>query len=370
MDGRICRQRLVERRAPRYLATVGAGKRLPGGLICGLVLASLCLVPQADGARVAVAEPRGENKVLRIRDRTAADNRIGVQVVDRGAAVVVRDADPLDIGDGCVQVGTNRRRARCAIDREGSRGFVTVLVITRIGRGDDHFALSGRTTFRRRSLVALTDAGRGSDRVRGGEGSDLVIPGPGRDRVNLGYGRDQLLASARRDGADTINGDGRDTVLYVKRTAPVTVDLRSGIAGAPGENDRISGIRFAMGGRAGDRIFGDGKANELAGGGGNDLIRGGRGDDDLGGEAGVDELGGGPGQDFLFSDDGRSEFVDCGAGPDFAFADDVDVLNACEKVSTKRAALAGAGRFSVRATMLTGFQVPDAPHHRVPSLPR
>jgi Ca2+-binding RTX toxin-like protein len=188
--------------------------------------------------------------------------------------------------------------------------------------------------------------------------------------VDLGYGQDQVLASARRDGSDTIEGDGRDAVVYLRRTSPVTVDLRSGIAGAPGEDDRIFGIRFATGGRAGDRMLGDGKANELAGGGGNDLIRGGRGDDDLGGEAGVDELGGGPGQDFLFSDDGRSELVDCGAGPDFAFADDLDLLNACEEVSTRRAPLSAADRFPIRMAPLIGSRAPDALHRHLTALLR
>lgn len=307
------------------------------GVVCGIAGAvMLCAAQTSHAARVAFPDDTGEFEILHVRDRTDADNRIGVQLADRGAALVVRDSVPLDVGEGCEPVGESRFRARCKLGRgeDPFGGPSVVVVVTRAGRGDDHFTLRGRSRYRKRFMFAFTDLGRGADRLRGGEGPESVIPGPGRDRIELGFGADQVLASSERDGTDTIEGEGRDAILYFRRQTPVTVDLPGGVAGAPGEADRISDIRFAIGGKAADRLLGGGARNALAGGAGEDLLLGRGGEDELDGGRDVDEYSAGGGRDFVFAADRTSESVDCGAGPDFAFVDGDDVLASCEDAET------------------------------------
>lgn len=309
----------------------------------------------ADAARVSMSPRGGEFELLRIRDRSDTANRFGIQFADRGRAVIVRDSTPLELGGVCQPVGESRLRARCDLADQGEsdRGFSAVVVVTRAGRGDDHFTLSGRARYRQRFLFAFTDMGRGADRVRGGEGAESVIPGPGPDRVDLGFGPDQVVASPERDGRDTIEGEGVDALLYFRRESPVTVDLRGGVAGAPGEGDRISDIRVAIGGRADDELLGGGARNLLLGGPGADLLLGRGGDDDIEGAAGADDYDAGAGRDFVFSADGLGEPVDCGSGPDFAFVDDDDVLSSCEEAEAiSPPILPRASRFERRAAKL------------------
>jgi hypothetical protein len=317
----------------------------------GLLLAH-GLAASSMAATVALPDPDDVFSILRIRDRTDADNHVSVRFVERGSAVIVRDAQPLDAKDGCAATGPSSTRVRCPIRRGRSR-FAAVIILARLGRGEDRVASPGRAKYRNRILYLFSDLGRGDDRFRGSAGGESVIPGPGEDRVDLGFGEDQVVASPERDGTDTIEGEDRDAILYFSRRTPVTVDLPAGVAGAPGEADRISDIRVAIGGRAGDRLLGGGARNSLSGGPGEDLLVGRGGADDLDGGRDVDDYRAGPGRDFVFAADRMSEAVDCGAGADFAFVDGSDLLTSCEDAETAGPLpFANPSRFATRAVQL------------------
>ena len=133
------------------------------------------------------------------------------------------------------------------------------------------------------------DGGPGDDELLGGGGVDTLGGGGGRDHLQGGEGDDTLTDGDRDGGAGDLapgpdvmgGGRGHDTVSYSRRTAAVAVDLRRfGGNGAPGEDDKISGIEDARGGDGDDVLAGNGHANWLAGNGGyNRLV--GRGGADL-----------------------------------------------------------------------------------------
>jgi hypothetical protein len=269
--------------------------------------------------------------LIRIKDRSSTQNDVTVQLVDRGRAVVVRDAAGLRVGGGCRAINRGIR-ARCELTRPESKwlGFRPVGVLTRVGRGDDRLRIRGRVRYRRALLFAFTDLGRGADRLIGGEGPESIIPGPGDDRLDLGQGTDQVVADGDLDGDDRIEGESFDALLYGRRRTSMTIDFRAGTAGTQGETDRFTDIRAVAGGRAPDVIQGGGARNVVLGGGDRDLLITRGGADELIGVAGVDLFRAGSGNDVVYAGDGRAEDVSCGSGRDFAEIDPEDLRTSCE----------------------------------------
>jgi Ca2+-binding RTX toxin-like protein len=103
-----------------------------------------------------------------------------------------------------------------------------------------------------------------------------------------------------------------------------------------------------------DVLNGWDRADVFNGGGGNDTILGFEGRDTLNGgpgndtiEAGVagDTVSGGPGNDVISAIDNRRDQINCGPGRDLVYADPVDMLVGCERVSRRKptALLVGLG---------------------------
>jgi Ca2+-binding RTX toxin-like protein len=168
----------------------------------------------------------------------------------------------------------------------------------------------------------ILDGGEGNDRLLGGNGNDILLGGGGADRLYGGNGDDYGLGDhfldrdsgeptffafydafgdvdfevelpislSDRPGADTVNGDGGNDVLY----------------GGP-MNDRLNG----------------GSGNDLLrGGDGNDVLDGGHGDDFLLGEVGSDILYGRNGSDVLIG--GQDiDTLNGGNGEDLLFGGDI-----------------------------------------------
>jgi Ca2+-binding RTX toxin-like protein len=100
-------------------------------------------------------------------------------------------------------------------------------------------------------------------------------------------------------------------------------DLRIGTNQA----DRI----YGLGGK--DTIIGRGGPDDCYGGSGMDVVRCGSGNDRIDGGFGEDELFGRAGDDTISAADGQEDQVNCGAGDDTAYVDQLDVVDPnCENV--------------------------------------
>jgi len=143
--------------------------------------------------------------------------------------------------------------------------------------------------------------------ISGDEGNDTISAfvsgratptqihaGEGDDLVNLSASRDMVAGFfvLGDGGNDTINGSGRDDVLY-------------------GDNESVSPLSIP----------------------GNDVIHAGAGDDSVFGGDGNDQLFGDDGNDSLNGGDG-ADFVNGGAGDDMAVIDGSDKFVNVEKVVT------------------------------------
>jgi len=204
-------------------------------------------------------------------------------------------------------------------------------------------------------VVDITDVstsitgGAGKDTITGSDGgNDTIDGGAEEDTVNGRAGDDflfdsiadaapnHLFAGAGDDflrggtGADQLDGgDGFDTASYGERGADVangvSVVLSNGAAtgaGAPAENDALTGIESLQGTAKNDTLRGDDGANTIQGLDGDDTISGGNG---------VDQLFGGAGKDTIDAVDQGFDRVSCG-GPqagDTAGVDDVDQVAGC-----------------------------------------
>jgi len=137
----------------------------------------------------------------------------------------------------------------------------------------------------------------GVDLIASGTGGDLVCTGPGDDVALTGEGNDSFDGGEGLDAIDGGPGDdlliggpgAADGVSYLTATAPVHVDLQSGIATGAGrdilrENESATGSAFD------DTLVGNGEINVLIGEDGRDRIDGAANSDALVGEAGDDEL--------------------------------------------------------------------------------
>jgi hypothetical protein len=193
------------------------------------------------------------------------------------------------------------------------------------------------------------NGGPGKDTITGSDGGNDTIDGAGdEDAVNGRAGDDflfdsiadaapnHLFAGAGDDllrggtGPDQLDGgDGFDTASYAERgpdvASGVSVVLSAGAAtgaGAPGENDALTGIESLQGTAKNDTLVGDDGANTIQGLDGDDTITGGNG---------VDQLFGGPGKDAINALDQGLDRVSCG-GPqpgDTASVDDIDQVSGC-----------------------------------------
>jgi hypothetical protein len=176
-----------------------------------------------------------------------------------------------------------------------------------------------------------------SDQLFGGPGDDAVDGGGGGDTIDGGLGSDVLRAGS--DGAydividgdsdkqispDTITGQpGRTTLTYRERKTPVTVDLRAGTGGAPGEGDTFTGINLVQGGTGDDVLGGTSDDDFIRGNGGDDVIRAREGSDGVQGNRGRDRVYGGAGDDLASDDsDNAVDAQHCGPGEDFVSSSD------------------------------------------------
>ncbi|KAA1420236.1 calcium-binding protein [Nocardioides humilatus] len=160
----------------------------------------------------------------------------------------------------------------------------------------------------------------GADTLRGVNGNDTILAGDGDDIVDDGNAA---------NGTDVIKGGaGFDKITYGARTTAVAIKL-TGVAssGAGGENDKLIGFEWAVGGSGGDNIVGHTTADTLSGMAGDDTMMGNGGDDTMTGGAGADNLNGGNGQDDLDTVDGvnGNDTANGGAGTDTATTDAGDI---------------------------------------------
>jgi VCBS repeat-containing protein len=122
--------------------------------------------------------------------------------------------------------------------------------------------------------------------------ADLIKGQGGKDTIDGAGGDDTLQGGAKADVID--GGAGFDIADYSDKTASVMLTLngthlvRVRVDGA--NEDKVSNVEGVTGGRAGDKLTGDGGANLLSGGGGSDLLSGRRGNDTLIGGGGKDRF--------------------------------------------------------------------------------
>jgi hypothetical protein len=174
-----------------------------------------------------------------------------------------------------------------------------------MGPGDDTLAVGDNA----RAVVAL-----------GGDGNDIFFSGPSADRLEGGPGDDALGGGLGSD--DLLGGPDIDEAFYTDHTADVIADLDDvRDDGQAGENDLIQDVEGLTGGSGNDVLTGDGGLNDLTGGSGADRITGG---------GGFDRIEAGDGNDTIFAADGLADTIDCDAGADVAFTDDVDIPFLCE----------------------------------------
>ena len=166
--------------------------------------------------------------------------------------------------------------------------------------------------------------------IDGGAGDDFIVQRSGRASLSGGEGNDLFDLT----GADDIRGGAGDD-----RVSAAQFDGPERFAGNEG-NDFFRGSEgndLADGGPGGDTLHGRGGDDRLLGGTGYDTISGGDAFDHLNGGPGLDTVLGGRGDDVLYARDHRPDVVDCGPGlHDRAFADRVDVVSNCERVTRFR----------------------------------
>jgi hypothetical protein len=137
--------------------------------------------------------------------------------------------------------------------------------------------------------------GSGGDNLRGGSGRDLLKGGKGDDEEHGGDGPDSFKQDRRSNGADRIfGGDGTDDVDYSKRGRSVRTRLNNKTDdGQTNEGDSLGfkhDLEGILGGRAADRLIGNGEDNLLSGGRGPDFLNGKGGTDACTGDQGNDTV--------------------------------------------------------------------------------
>jgi hypothetical protein len=261
---------------------------------------------------------------------------------DLGAEIEVRGA--------CASTGPNR--AVCSAGDDRRYKWIE------LGDGDDQLQIEngslievwggeGNDTLHGGSGPERIDGELGDDLVDGGAGIDTIIGGGGSDELRADeaatpFEHDVIIDGERDESAasDTIVGrSGLVSLSYASRRERVTVDLRAGVAGAAGEQDRLIDIHVVGGGEGPDVLLGSDGDDSFGGGGGADRIEGRGGDDYLTGGDGADRVSGGPGNDGSDGNlDNVRDIQNCGSGDDFvADSDKRDRLRpSCEDASWLR----------------------------------
>jgi hypothetical protein len=145
----------------------------------------------------------------------------------------------------------------------------------------------------------------GDDTLLGGLGNDRLDGGSGIDAMTGGDGNDWYYVDAPGDAVSESPGGGVDTV----RTT-----LASYVLGEEVERLRFAGIGDFTG-------TGNDLGNRLWGGGGSDVLAGALGNDSLDGGLGADTLEGGGGNDTYYVDDANDRTIEAtGGGIDTVFA--------------------------------------------------
>lgn len=241
---------------------------------------------------------------------TAAKGHANRIVVTRsGSAFVLDDVVAIRGTAGCVRVGSDKTKVRCAAKNR------LVSVILDLGDRNDtatnksNFAMdvrggAGNDVLNGGDGGDSLDGGAGNDRLSGRGGADGLVDGPGNDWLDGSAGDDSLNTA---QGADTlIGGAGNaDLVYYGSRTRPLVVDLDGAKRddGEKGEADTVgTDVEIVIGGSGNDVLTGNSRANKLTGGRGNDVIRGGGGSDFIVGNNGNDKIYGGAGNDHLIGE--------------------------------------------------------------------
>ena len=245
----------------------------------------------------------------------------------------------------------------------GSGGTCTSRLVVLGNGGDDVIDIRGLSTS---SFQGITlDAGDGNDRVDGtqwtvGNTSDIFIGGGAGDDVMFPHGSDLVRAGPGNDTLSDLNPEiqlldgesGTDTYTFdfsVFGSASLDFNLTTGglvlqLSGTStlqrwtsvevvdiGLNEANNALR-AGGFEGVVKANGAGGNDAMTGGPGADTLVGGPGDDTLDGGPGIDRIEGGDGSELVRVRDGEADSVDCGAAPDIAVTDQVDVLAGCESV--------------------------------------
>jgi len=322
------------------------------------VLAALSLAAPARAARVEVTASAGPASDVFIQFTAARGERNRVKVVRRESQITITDTGVRHLQGRVGPFGPCRNRSARTVTCIRARRDLSVFLALgdgndRVsfdwpGRGDDsiltdpaQLAASFEDTEGAIVETTFVDGGTGDDRIFGTPFDDVIAPGPGRDRVMAGGGPDEVVVSP--DGArDVLKGEAGLNALRYSRgpSAPVTVDTRTGQAGAAGEGDKIRGFRRVTGGSGNDTLFGADAGEALYGGDGNDRVDGRGGADLVVGDSPLsfvsgNRLLGGPGDDLI---DARSagpppstSTVTCGDGSDRVAGETDDFLDpSCE----------------------------------------
>ena len=342
----------------------------------------MCAVPASATAatlqmeRKYIGRDGGEDQYQQFVTYTGAPgeaNRL-VMTVNHERVIFEDPGAEIEVAGGCTRMGPNR--AVC----EHTPGDEFGTIAAELGDGADTGRIAAAESFVPSTSLG---GGEGNDEIQGGiafetlsggPGDDLVDGGPGGDTINGGGGRDELRAGVPADGFDSIEDGDTDptadsdvivgygratyyatTVIYRSRSAPLTVDLAAGTAGAAGEQDKlVGGINHVVGGTGDDTLRGTEGDDYLGGSGGDDRIDGRGGDDLVSGQAGADRVFGGPGNDAHSNEsDDAGDVEDCGSGADYVSeADARDVLRRnCEEGAWSSSIGGTANRITVQPRM-------------------
>lgn len=251
-----------------------------------LALVSMLVVASAAPASASEAEviytqgnddPRfgsSDTERLSVRDDVGEDNFLTTVVEATGRPFVLSITDskaPLEAGTGCVQVDPNTARCRFGLGPP-SADFHG-------GAGDDVIDL------RSLGASAYIDGGAGADTLTTPDRGGPANGGPGPDTLIGGSGTNYFTDSGPTETDEYHGGGGEDTIVY-EREDSLSIDLLTGIGGAPGEHDKLVGFTRAYGGTGADLLRGSNGPDSLQGGYGTDRIEGRGGDDDLEGAGG------------------------------------------------------------------------------------
>ncbi|MFI7431219.1 hypothetical protein ACIBPB_29920 [Micromonospora sp. NPDC049836] len=147
------------------------------------------------------------------------------------------------------------------------------------------------------------DGDGGDDQLEGNNGADLVHGGTGRDEIVGGSGQEPATGTGRPDTGDRLFGDGDADLIAGDngRFTPATTDATRVTQGRTGPQRKVTLLDLGF--------------SPAAGTSGGDLISGGDGDDVIFGQGGPDRVHAGAGADFAEGGSG-TDWVEGDAGDD------------------------------------------------------